>query len=491
MLEKEEFKENLNLFFAKANSYMINSSKDLAKRELVTFANYTKKDILNYLASPSRNEKHLRVISRYCYNAFGNYRRLINYTAQMYMFHYYLEPSSDKIDRLKGKSFEKAYIEACRKIDKMKIPHEFSKITNIAYREDVFYGYIHENDESFFIQSLNPDYCTISSIDDGVFNFAFDFAFFDKDQSKLDNYPKEFKAKYNKYMKDKNLRWQELEPRMTICLKVNEDISEYAMPPFSNVFESLYEIADYKALKKTREEIGNYQLISMRIPMSKDKPDEYLLDPSEAMEYYKMANNSLPPYVGLVLSPMDMESIKFEKDSVNTDRVSEAEQTFWNNAGVNSNLFNSNGNSGAVVDLSIKTDEAMAWRFMKQIERWINRKLKMETGKFDFNFRFMPITINNQGTVIDQYLKLAQFGIPVKFQLCSAIGMSNLATLTSIWTENDVFKLHEKMIPLQSSFTQNGDVSGEGGRPKTDKPSESTERTRNADSNNGTNRVGD
>ena len=54
----------------------------------------------------------------------------------------------------------------------MNLQHEFIKITTTILREDIFYGYEYSTKDSYFIQKLNPDYCQISSIEDGCFNFC-------------------------------------------------------------------------------------------------------------------------------------------------------------------------------------------------------------------------------------------------------------------------------------------------------------------------------
>jgi hypothetical protein len=56
--------------------------------------------------------------------------------------------------------------------------------------------------DSFAFQNLNADYCKNSSIEDGVYNFAYDFSYFDSNRDKLPNYPPEFETMYNQYKAD-------------------------------------------------------------------------------------------------------------------------------------------------------------------------------------------------------------------------------------------------------------------------------------------------
>src|SRR5690606_9425655 len=103
-------------------------------------------------------------------------------------------------------------------------------------------------------------------IEDGVFNYAFDFSYFDKNKKKLDQYPIEFTKKYEIYLKDRKNKWIELDSKNTICIKINEDL-DYPIPPFSNLFEAVFDIEEYKELKKAKTKIDNYAVLIHKIPM--------------------------------------------------------------------------------------------------------------------------------------------------------------------------------------------------------------------------------
>ncbi|WP_202630040.1 hypothetical protein [Clostridium botulinum] len=487
--EEEKEKQKMQMFFTSLASLVVNDLNENNKKNSF-FKKYKKQDVIDYLQNPQKYEKELREISRFLYVNSAHYKRLINYFANMSLFYYDFKPTRIiDFSKINKKKFLKEYYTICSRIDKMNLSHEFSKILTIAFKEDIFYGYEYETTDSYFIKNLDPDYCSISSIEDGVYNYQFDFTFFDNRKEKLKEYGKEFEIKYNKYLKDrKSSRYQELNSQKTICIKINEEI-EYPIPPFANVFEALYDINDYKLLKKAKEEIGNYQLLSMNIPMSDKEPDAPMLDFTTAKEFYAQALNVLPDQIGAILTPMKIDSIKFERDTLNNDRVIEAEDLFWSSAGVNGNLFNSKGNSGSVVDLSIKTDESIVFKVLKQGARWVNRKFKFAKTQFMYKFSFLDVTINNQEKMIDKYFKLAQYGIPVKTNLCSLVGLSPIDMQINTWLENDVLKLHENWLPLNSSHTQTNEPNSEdkkAGKPQTNAEDlqETGEQTRENDSNN-------
>ncbi|WP_460284850.1 hypothetical protein [Clostridium botulinum] len=487
--QEEKQQQKMQMFFTSLASLIVNDLNKNNKKNSF-FKKYKKQDVIDYLQNPQKYEIELRNISRFLYINSAHYKRLINYFANMALFYYDLKPTGiTDVEKINQKKFIKEYYTICNRIDKMNLSHEFSKILTIAFKEDVFYGYEYETEASYFIKNLDPDYCSISSIEDGVYNYQFDFTFFNNKKEKLKEYGKEFEIKYNRYLKDrKRNRYQELDSKKTICIKINEEI-EYPIPPFANVFEALYDINDYKMLKKAKEEIGNYQLLSMNIPMSDKTADEPMLDFTIAKEFYAQALNVLPDQIGAILSPMKIDAIKFERDTPNNDKVIEAEDLFWSSAGVNGNLFNSKGNSGSVVDLSIKTDESIVFKVLKQGARWVNRKIKFDKTQFMYKFSFLDVTINNQQKMIDKYFKLAQYGLPVKTNLCSLVGLSPVDMQINTWLENDVLKLHENWLPLNSSHTQTNEADDGNkkiGKPKKDidELQETGEQTRENDSNN-------
>src|SRR5690606_18496043 len=149
--------------------------------------------------------------------------------------------------------------------------------------------------------------------------------------------------------------------------------------------------------------------------------------------------------------------------------------------GVSQHLFNSDKSTGVGLEKSVLTDEETVFAILRQVERWINRKIKRESGKYKYKFEFLDMTIFNKDTYYDKFLKAAQFGVPVKLEIGASLGLSPLDVINKAVLENDILGLGDLFVPLTSSHTQNGDNLDTGGRPK--KPeneiSASTEVNRN------------
>jgi hypothetical protein len=344
----------------------------------------------------------------------------------------------------------------------MNIQHEFRKVMTVVFREDIFYGYEHETKDSYFIQPLNADYCKISSIEDGCYNFAFDFSYFTgSNESKVDMFPSEFKKKYNIYKKDRNKQWQELDPNKTICIKMNEDV-DFPLIPFMGVFESLYDIEDFKALEKAKSEIGNYKMLALRIPL--DDEGNFKLDGEVAKEYYRLAASVLPANIGLILTPMEITDHSFEKDKVDSDEVAKAERDYWSGAGVSQLLFNSEKSSSATIGNSIKSDEDIVFRVIRSLERWLNRKIKYMKYTHQFRVKLLDVTKYNQQEVFENLLKAAQYGAPTKTAMIASLGYSPLDVINMSILENDILDYKDAFIPLSSSHTMTSeDISNSNG----------------------------
>jgi hypothetical protein len=472
MNELEFFRKHVVLDFAALNRLIL---KDLTKTTSNSsiLKKYKRTEVSTFMDNPSRYEKQLRDVSTTLYNKSPQYKRLIQYFAKMLTLDYIVAPVNIDFDKANTKSLTNQYKKALQFLDTMNIKHEFGKVLNVAYREDVFYGYEHLGNNSYFIQKLNPDYCQITSIEDGCYNYAFDFSYFQSNLEQLEMYPPEFKSKYNKYLKDSSLKWQELDSKATICIKINEDV-EAIMPPFVGVFEAILDIEDFKALRKDREKISNYKVLIQKLPMRKDSEhnNDFMIDFENMLMFHNKASQALPDEVGLITTPFDVTDISFDRDKADADNVEKATRDYWTQIGVSQLLFNTDKSSSVGLEKSVRTDEAITFSVLRQVERWVNRRLKFFMSNISFRVNFLDMTIFNKQEIFDNALQAAQFGVPTKMIAGAALGLSPSSMMNMALLENEILGLPEKLIPLSSAHTGGmneadaGDMNGGKGRPK-------------------------
>ena len=262
------------------------------------------------------------------------------------------------------------------------------------------------------------------------------------------------------------------------------------LPPLIGIFEDLIDLIDYKSLIRNREEIMNYKLIIQKIPHRNNsgRSDDFEIEMDTAEAFNAQMQNIVPENIGVGLSPMDIETVEFKQDDSDADVLAKAVRTIFDDAGTSLMLFNSDKAGSVGLDASIRTDESLVFALVRQIERWIRRYLKYNF-KQKYDFRFLDATVFNRDKVMERELKLAQSSLPNKLTVMCAAGINPLTTLSSLMFENDVLKLHERFMPLQTSFTQSAaSTNDKGGRPPKDETelTDSGATTRDLDANTDT-----
>lgn len=481
MTDDELFNFKVALEYASAQIQRLrNLNRNETSVEVTSFSDVDKRTLLGYLKAPKRNERNIRNLSIQMYNSSTHYRRLILYYALMPIWSYTLEPLNFSVTSKKTKALASGYQKAADKVANMNLKHEMQKAMVIGLREGIFYGAIWESTSgnSFTIQKINPDWCQLSSIEDGTWIYAVDMSRIKEEE--LYRYPKEFETMYKNY-KNTGEKWQEVPSKICFCFKADETCIEYSLPPWASTIPLLLDVETYKGLQETASEIENYKLLSMRIPLDEHNAPKFNFE--LAVQYYNMLTAELPPFVGAVMSPMEITDFNFNKDgSLNTsDVVSRAERQFWQDSGSSSLLFGDAANTTAgALKLSIKADEEIVFSWMNQLERIVNRILKTISGTQKFKITFLPITNFNLGEMIGYYKDAATLGIPVKSAYSSVLGVSATEVPGMDYVEREILGMDE-LVPLSSSYNT---ATSEGGRPQKDDTELTDSGTRMREDNN-------
>lgn len=434
-------------------------------RRSPSFYLYDKDQITKFLQNPYANEKQLRNAVIYLYGASSHFRRLIQYFASLSDLSYIVSPFKIDTASAKPNSIRRNYHKVLNLLSSMDIKNQFKKILTVCLREDVFYGTMWVSTDSIIIQQLPSDYCAIEVIEDNVLNVSFDFSYFNANPSYLENYQEEFKVKYELYKNGRAPRWQELDSPTSFAIKYNSDILSYAFPPFAGILREVYDLEDYKLLKKAKTELENYAMLVMSLGINDD--GEWQMDLGKAKEFWRNLDAVLPDEIGSVLSPMPIEKISFERTHANdVDTVAEAEQNLFSAAGVSSLLFNNVKASANALLLSIKADQAMTFSIVQSIEAMINRFVHAQPYGKNFKVTFLDCSPFNRKEVGDAYLKACQYGLPMVSYYCASQGLGQDEMDCMNFLEDDVLGIKGRFIPLQSSATQSSD--SETGRPESE-----------------------
>lgn len=462
-----------------------------------SYGEYEASEVSEALSDPSSNEVLLREVARYLFNTSRQFKSIAEYMPSIAMYCPIAIPT--RVGELKGKTMKGQYEDVTKYLNKLNLPKEFGKVTSTCCIEDVFYGIEFENDQTYFIKQLHPDYCRISSLESGCYNFQFDVTFFDKlasnevDTTLLDEYDlyiKGFFSKaYNDYKKsnDQKLRWVEVPAQNSICMKWHEEL-DYLLPPYASIYPDITDIADYKALGKVSEEQANYKIIGFKIPRMDNSgepvQDNFAINLTTATMFFNLIRSELSDTIGMFYSPMDFEEISFSSSQTNSrNKVKEATDALFDSLGCSKLLFNSD--NATTLKYSIQINESRLFKFYRQLEAWVNRKL-LFNFKGNWRCQLVDVTTFSRESLVDQYLRLAGFGVPVVPALCAIVGVNQTDTVALNYIQNNILDIPNTFIPLMSTNTMSNATSppenSKGGRPVNEgTESDSTIANREAD----------
>lgn len=287
-----------------------------------------------------------------------------------------------------------------------------------------------------------------------VFNVSFDFSYFDSRKTYLAYYPAEFSVKYQLYQNSRNdMRWQELDSPTSFAIKYNTDRPDVIIPPFAGLLRDIHDIDNFKNLKLNKAAIDNYAMIAMKIPLNED--GEYGIDYDKAKSFWRNLDGVLPPEVGSVLTPMELEKVSFERTNVSEkDTVAEAERDLFTAAGVSSLLFNNEKAAASALLLSIKADQNVTYSVIKSIEDALNRFIQNKSYGKNFKVTFLNTSCYNAKEAGEAYLKACTYGLPFVSYYAASQGMPQSDIDSMHYLEREILNIPERFVPLQSSSTQ-------------------------------------
>lgn len=459
---------------------------DLTQNKNVTYTTYSRDSLRNYLKNPASegNQKSLRKLSNYLYTVSHVYRRLINFKAyQPQLKSWTVYPDIPLTEEPDVDSILQNYDRVTKYVRNMDMKSQILKCMLQAWKNDVVYGFCYgdpEKEGEFFIHLLDPDYCKISSQQyyKGVLNFAFDFSFFTgTNEYYLDVYDPIFKKMYNKYDKDKNLRWQELPIENTFCLKINTDNLDYPIPPLSGLFDSVINLVDLQAVQDLKDELDAYKLLYAKIDTisGSKEVDDFEIDLDLAYAFYEKMQGMLPPGINIALSPMKLDTIDFDGNGANdVNVISKAYENIINaNGGI---VLNQNKiTNSASFKLALQFDSMDAMAPVEQINAWVNLWIKNHLGETGMVVEYSDVSPYFTNDKIDQLLKLAQYGLPVKLELASLTNANPVRERGMSFMEEALglgdTQWNKPLVSsnVQSGNLENGDGS-EGRKTKDDEP---------------------
>ena len=433
-----------------------------------------------------------------------HYYRLNMYYANMAMFNWGVD-LYDVSDNVNVSAMRKSYLGLINKLESMNLKHEFQKIMKVLPYQDIYCGLVFEDSNNYFIQQVNFRVCRLFEIEDGLYNFAIDLdAILPRDIICYPEYVQEAYLEWKNADDDVLVsRWYIPPSDKQICIKFNTQFN-FPYPLLIGLIPDLLDLDLYKKLKLQSARTDNYKAILIKVPIDEDAIDKPLITPETLSLFAELNRESLSDDIALLHTlGSEGKAVSF-KDSTNTrNNVSDGIDEIYNSSGVSQELFNGSS-SGTAVTLSVENDSAFMYGVYRQMERWVNRLIKLgkyNKASYKFKYYLLDMTIFNKDKITSQYKDAITVGATVIDKYMASIGMSPALVLGSYHTHQDIFNYYDNFRPLATSYTISGDESSggggsvttttttedEGGRPTNEELgeelSEAGEQTKDSDAN--------
>lgn len=467
---KETEKKQLSLFKKAIDGMVATSTAATSywgnRRNVSRIEKYTTEEIERILSSGSLSQQ--QALSNSYFEKDGFYKRILIHYATLLKYVGVLIPYPAVGKTIKDKTVDSKYQLALDLIEIMKLPNFFTNCSLKALINGCYFGLILKADKKSFVTlDLPSEYCctrfkNAQGIDLIEFNLGYFDTLINEEMRKeaLKCYPKFIRTAYNTFHKKGGDQWIFLPAESSICFPMFSN----GAPPLLNIIKASLNYEDSVELEKERDIEEIKKILVQKIPHNNQ--NELLFEPEEAEVMHAGATNMLKGNKNLSVlttyADVDCISSKTTNDAV-SNNLEKMVNNIYYDAGVCGLLFGSNSNSA--LDPSIKNDIGFMTLLTNKYELFVENLINniINSNAVRFKYSILPVTRFNDDKYADLTFKLATSGYSyILPALACGISQKDLVCLKDL--ENNLLKLGEKLIPLQTAFTQ---TDNEGaGAPK-------------------------
>lgn len=435
----------------------------------------TKETIRRALKNPT-TEANIKILQ----NAMSSYRmsngllkQFINYQSNILTNDHFLVPT----DMTKFKNKEdmwKKELDVAKYLETLGLKKNLKWMTEELITFGELYIYLVEYKDSAVIVKMPQNICIIIGKDANMQN-VYGVELSQITNETLNYFPKEIQDAWER-KNNGTLRPEELVDNK--YYRVSEKgvaftLDEWGIkgtPYFAHILDSLMALEDIEDLDLTNATTDNFKLIQQKVPI--DDKGDYLLDYDAVGIYHQSVKNAVPNGIGVVTSPMEIKGVTLTDSRVkNLDYATKLKKSIYDASGFNDDLFNGSKSSNEAIAMGSVVDTLLPLKIQGMFASWLNTLLKSTSKTKNWKVVFCNSTEYNQLNMVkNERENLAVYGSKKKYLALQ--GYTPLEALNIILNE-EMLKIEEKMLPMQTSHTLSGD--DEKGRPSNaDNPDSST-----------------
>ncbi|HFI0682103.1 TPA: hypothetical protein ACGO1T_000524 [Streptococcus suis] len=337
-------------------------------------------------------------------------------------------------------------------------------------------------------------WCRISYLENGVYRWMLDVSKVKNDLLTNPSMPKEIikaietndKTDTKKWIDGKYLLLSDKAIAFTFDMAAlvygGVTLSEFvSMLPNSLLANKIKQNIDVK------DKLDSIRIIHGQIPT--DSQGVIKMTASDAAEFAKILKMDLPDGIQVAVTPFDLDNVSLAGAGTSKafDNLKDAQNQVIKSIGVSPQMFGEDTKSSNAIKLGITRDMALIYKkILPVFSNYYNQVLSKAKTASGSRWR-IKILEQNYFTFTDdvkQYKESVSLG-GSRTDYLASIGMNPLEIYTKLFMEQNVLDIDKIMKPKEMSYTLSGNSSGaeseDVGRPKTDNPTDDTERLSDAD----------
>ena len=430
-----------------------------------TLKDYKPEEIEQIINSGSLQEQ--RALSKNYFLKDGIYRAIILYYANLLKCAGLLIPRVAAGKKMTSKNLQNRYYKALDYLDEINPQIFYNKIFTKALTDGTYYGVIQSlNKQEFILLDLPAGFCRsrfkdMFGRDIIEFDVSYFNSFTDEDilSKVLAAYPKEVASHWRKYQKQKvNTSWVKIPAEISLYFSFLEE----GTPLFLDVIPATIQYEESVDIERERDLDEIRKILIQKIPHMND--GTLLFEPEEALEMHTGAVGMMKgnKNLSVLTTYADVDAIvsKTTSDAV-SNNIEKMLQNIYAKANVSGQIFSPTGSQA--LSTSILNDISLMMPLANKISKFISELLSQLFGNANiyFKYKILPVSIYNQSDYLTDAFKLAQSGY--SFFLPGVVLDLDQRDLVSMKElENNIENLQNKLIPLNSAYTQSSDP----GRPE-------------------------
>lgn len=457
-----------------------------------TSATRDKARIQNYLAKPAENFAAISALMRDMVLKNGVVGKAIDYYQSHPTYNHSIYPllGSNKNYKFDGNMSED-FIDVAYGLETLNIPFFAPYFVKRTLIDGVAFFYKVQDSKGVAYMEFPQEWCRIYVQEQGVYRFMIDMSKIKKEIG--ENLPNELKSAFENYSNknglDNDKKWYDKkwyyvsDKGVAFCFDqgclLNGGV---AVSPFAGLLLDGVALDKAKANVDIKDVLDATRIIHSKIPTNNEGIPT--LNIKTARLYDQQMRDRLPEGVVAVTSPNNLTNVSLvgSGNSKVYETVNKGMEQIFYDLGISSSLFGGNTTSSNIVKEAIKKDANWIYNnVFPVLNNYYGYELtKIKTkSKVKWGIKF----VRQSNFTLDTDLKNAKEQLTLggsRLDYMAANGLSPIEVYSKLLFEQQVLDIDSLMVVKPTSHTTSGTENEGSGRPKTDNPSDDTDRIENA-----------